>query len=183
MTTSPEWFHNTILNGIANMAALCLQGSPPSELMPSTAKVWIETLWRSPIAWDESVDVERIMVAFGGLMLRCERWPSPSDLIKALPSRPEPLALPPPDAKPAPPIAEAKLRALSSKLAGESLTEADVKKVLDVLRGADDPMTSGDVMAATGLPLGRAYQALVRLHDRDEARIARLNGKLLWEAM
>ncbi len=85
--TPEAWFHNEIITGLARIAALCMAGTPAREYMADTESVWIDTLWRKPIGWDEGEDRERVCAAFDVLIGRAERFPAPSEFIQCLPKR------------------------------------------------------------------------------------------------
>lgn len=93
---APSWFNNEIINGIQKLAALSLNGTPPSETIALTAIAWVETLWSANIAWTQELDTQRIEHAFKKLSREAERWPSPKQFLDLLPNRPEPKKLPSP---------------------------------------------------------------------------------------
>ncbi|MCB1950155.1 hypothetical protein [Nitrosomonas sp.] len=96
MKKQPEsWFRNAIVSGIQQLLSLSLDGTPPSKTITLTASTWIEVLWPTR-RWDAELDETRIAEAFRQLMIRCDRWPAPRQLLLVLPSRPERLKLTPP---------------------------------------------------------------------------------------
>lgn len=109
-TAVPDWFNDAIVDGLQGLYSLCLQGAPAAEVMEATTGVWITVLWdASNTAWDEVLDPPRIAAAFHKLALTSERWPAIPMLRRAMPPRPEPLALPEPDSKGPPGHVKARL--------------------------------------------------------------------------
>lgn len=121
MSAAPKWFNNCIVSGIQGLYALGLPGCPAAELLEATTEVWITTLWhRVPTNWDEQLDCTRLAQAFQQLALTSERWPVPAHLVKALPSRPAPIALPEPISRSGPsPEVKARLMRSIKELAGK----------------------------------------------------------------
>lgn len=97
MNTPAQWFRASIAQGLVRLVALSLPGTPPADTIELTREAWIEALWPTR-AWDGELDAPRIAAAFRTLMITCERWPAPVALLRALPARPQPPALPLPPA-------------------------------------------------------------------------------------
>lgn len=97
MNTPAQWFRASIAQGLVRLVALSLPGTPPADTIELTREAWIEALWPTR-AWDADLDAPRIAAAFRTLMITCERWPAPVALLRALPARPQPPALPLPPA-------------------------------------------------------------------------------------
>lgn len=93
----PAWFGNTVIEGVQLLVILALPGTPPAETISATALAWIESLWGTTVAWDERADRQRLHVAFRELARAAERWPAPAQLLKMLPQRKAPPALPQPE--------------------------------------------------------------------------------------
>lgn len=96
-----DWLSQAVAVGLAKLAALQLPGTPIDA--PSAAAcraVWVEAI-ADGRAWVRERDVPRIEAAFLTLAKTAERWPSPAQFLRALPSVPQPVALP------APPMIEA----------------------------------------------------------------------------
>lgn len=90
------WFERAIATGLARLAALQLPGTPPDAATASACRsVWVEALWEGRV-WAQPLDERRIAEAFSELTRRVRRWPAPAEFLDALPSRPQPVALPTP---------------------------------------------------------------------------------------
>jgi hypothetical protein len=96
----PPWFERRIKHGLAALLTLRLDGHPPADVVEATARVWALALWPGR-AWIEKGDGERIGEAFRVCALRETRWPTPAVLLRYLPPRAEPPALPRPRPDPA----------------------------------------------------------------------------------
>lgn len=94
-----EWFRAEIATGLQKLLALRLQGTPPEDAIVGTAEVWLEALWPDR-TWAEHIDRIRIQQAFRVLFRICDRWPTPKLFLDNLGSRPQPQALPSPQASP-----------------------------------------------------------------------------------
>lgn len=68
---------NLILARLQRLMCLGLDGQPAAELIAGTAKIWQEKLSR--------FDVRRLAVAFDSVEGTARRWPTPADVIAALP--------------------------------------------------------------------------------------------------
>lgn len=84
---SPEkWFEKIIEQGLSSLFSLRLDGAPPQDGIPSTARIWSKSLWKGRV-WNEAADKQRIGEAFRQLAISCSRWPSPSLFLEYLPMR------------------------------------------------------------------------------------------------
>jgi hypothetical protein len=90
-----DWLLSEVATGLQRLVALSLPGHPPAETIVLTAVVWRDALRRKFGQWDMELDTPRIRAAFASLEDSAEEWPVPVRLLRALPSRPEPLMLPP----------------------------------------------------------------------------------------
>ena len=116
----PDWFHNTVVSGFQGLYSLGLQGSPAAEISDSTMSVWITVLWdRVAFNWGQELDRERLAIAFQQLAMNSGRWPPPAALVKLLPPRPQPIALPEPESKGPSPEIKARLMKSIKVLAGK----------------------------------------------------------------
>lgn len=97
MNPPAQWFRATVAHGLVRLVALALPGTPPADTIELTREAWIEALWPTR-AWDADLDAPRLEAAFRALSVTCERWPAPVALLRALPARPQPPALPLPPA-------------------------------------------------------------------------------------
>lgn len=89
----PSWFRAAVGEGLQGLVVLSLPGTPAAETIALTADVWMQTLWSSPIAWDEQLDRPRLARAFVLLLRHVERWPAPKHVLDHLPPRPDRLKL------------------------------------------------------------------------------------------
>lgn len=90
---APDWFHNTVVEGLQRLHVLGLPGTPAAETVTLTAQVWIDTLWALPRTWLEERDAPRLREAFLTTAQLAERWPAPRQPMNNLPRAPEPPAL------------------------------------------------------------------------------------------
>lgn len=79
------WLNDTIRIGLAKLLTLRLDGCPPDDVVGTTADVWLEALTHQR-EWVEGRDAERFDAAFRTLARTCKRWPSPAQLLEALPA-------------------------------------------------------------------------------------------------
>lgn len=91
---APDWFRQTITEGIQALVVLSLQNQPPADTIGYTLDVWVRALWGAK-AWTEA-DRDRIAAGFAALTLLVDRWPAPKHLLAALPARPRQKELPAP---------------------------------------------------------------------------------------
>lgn len=90
---APAWFHNAVLSGLQFLWALGLPGTPAGEVAALTATSWVQALWLHPLRWTEEQDLPRLTEAFTTVAARTERWPTPRNVLDALPPRPPAQAL------------------------------------------------------------------------------------------
>ncbi len=98
--SAPDWFHNQVVSGLQYLWALGLPGTPAGELAKLTATAWIDTLWHHAVRWDEQLDSPRLEAAFKAAARGAERWPTPRQVLQALPDRTATAALPAPFTRP-----------------------------------------------------------------------------------
>ena len=107
-----DWFSVEIGRGLQRLMALALPGRPQAEVIRGTATAWRDALSVGR-SWDEHRDAPRIREGFVRLSSTATQWPTPRDLLGALPPAPPQKRLPPPTTIPATPAARAaRLRAL-----------------------------------------------------------------------
>lgn len=82
---APDWFHQTITEGVQALIVLSLPNQPPADTISYTLNVWVRALWGAK-AWTEA-DRDRIAAAFVTLTRSADRWPAPKHLLAALPAR------------------------------------------------------------------------------------------------
>jgi len=95
----PDWFREVIGTGLQKLVLIRLAGTPPADLLTSTAGAWTEALWTRG-QWDESADRPRMERAFSALLRTCDRWPTPKAYLDHLGNRPPQPQLPPPPLSP-----------------------------------------------------------------------------------
>lgn len=98
--SAPAWFSNQVVSGLQYLWALGLPGTPAGELAQLTATAWIDTLWHHQVRWDEDLDPPRLEAAFKTAARMADRWPTPRQVLQALPDRLPTPALPAPVSRP-----------------------------------------------------------------------------------
>lgn len=93
---TPQWLKDAVVEGLQALLVLRLNGIPAKDTLPATANVWIAAISSRPILWEEDRDKPRIRKAFMELAATAERWPSPAELLRAMPPRTPQLKLTPP---------------------------------------------------------------------------------------
>ncbi|MEG1971345.1 MAG: hypothetical protein RR101_14630 [Burkholderiaceae bacterium] len=111
-----DWLRAEIATGLQKLLALRLAGTPPEDAIGLTAAVWLEAITGTAIAWDESLDRNRVRRSFLTLTSTCDRWPAPRAFLINLPQRPAPIALPLPSVPAA--VRRANLDKLKAATAG-----------------------------------------------------------------
>ena len=96
---SPEWFNKGIKDGVNVLYSLSLKRQPSGDVLKITKEVWIKSLWRWPVDWDQKLDSSRIREMFLAAAGKLDEWPSPNSLKAYLPVRKQ-LSLPEPKADP-----------------------------------------------------------------------------------
>lgn len=89
------WFHNGVVEGLQFLWTLGLPGTPAGELATLVATSWVQAMWDTA-AWAEEADAGRLHQAFLRTGGSADRWPTPRQVLDAMPARPRPLALPQP---------------------------------------------------------------------------------------
>lgn len=79
-----EWLQDELVTGFQKLYCLGLERTPAAEILPGTAKVWVETL-ADRFTWDQQRDTPRIRRAFVILAGTRRNWPLPQDFMDALP--------------------------------------------------------------------------------------------------
>lgn len=72
------------MTGFQKLYCLGLERTPAAEILPGTAKVWVETL-ADRFDWSRERDAPRIRRAFVVLAGTRRNWPLPQDFMDALP--------------------------------------------------------------------------------------------------
>lgn len=87
MTKMPDEIKDAILQGLINLMALRLRGSPAADTVSATATAWIMALSAKPVQWDVKLDLARVQKAFVILMGGTETWPTPIAFFERMPPR------------------------------------------------------------------------------------------------
>lgn len=67
------------------MILLGLDRTPAMDLIEGTVMAWVEALCANR-AWDQARDTPRIRAGFVALMGKTSRWPTPGELLEAMPA-------------------------------------------------------------------------------------------------
>jgi hypothetical protein len=90
---APAWLMNEIADGLSALVALRLDGGPAHDSAVMTAKTWAVAFMAQPRLWDCQRDAPRVRAAFATLAGQVTRWPTPRQLLDALPPVPPPLMI------------------------------------------------------------------------------------------
>lgn len=94
------WLGEIVKYHMQRLRLLNLDGAPAGVVMGEVTRVWAETIAACHVNANEHIDGPRLHEAFLYLMQTSERWPAPKHLLKAIPPRPQPQALPAPTIAP-----------------------------------------------------------------------------------
>jgi len=86
----PNWLLIELANGAEILLMCCLPGAPSAETISTTVKTW-GGIFSQTRTWIETRDIPRLRQAFIRLATNCERWPTPKQILEAIPP---PLASP-----------------------------------------------------------------------------------------
>lgn len=85
MSTNPNsWIFDEILRGLQQLSCLGLDRQPASELLPGTARTWLQAVCTGK-HWDQERDTPRFRRAFVVLTQNRRTWPVPADFLEAMP--------------------------------------------------------------------------------------------------
>ena len=102
MNNDPLQFINAEVKvGLQRLVCLRLESTPAADVLALTGRIWIDTMRKLPIDWNEELDKGRITASFDLLIRQSARWPAIKHLIDNLPKRAKLPALPPPIITPA----------------------------------------------------------------------------------
>lgn len=93
-TNPTAWIFDEILQGLQRLSCLGLDRQPAAELLPGTARTWLQAIHAGK-RWDRERDVLRFRAAFTTLTQNRRTWPAPADFLDAIPKAEPHLALPP----------------------------------------------------------------------------------------
>lgn len=83
------------MDGLGRALLLRLNNTPPEDTIEAVIQVWFEVITGLSVAWDEELDAGRITRGFRVVLAKVDRFPTPKQLIEALPPRKPLPALPP----------------------------------------------------------------------------------------
>lgn len=83
----PDWFYQSVSNGLGMLLVLHLPNAPGHETIEFTEQVWVDLLWGAPVQWDQNLDEARLRRGFQKLARDVDRWPAPKLLLNMLPAR------------------------------------------------------------------------------------------------
>lgn len=78
-----EWLQDELITGFQKLYCLGLNRTPAAEILPGTARAWVETL-TTRLEWERERDAPRIRRAFVELAGTRRDWPLPQDFLDAL---------------------------------------------------------------------------------------------------
>lgn len=85
-----DWITREISSGLQKLVLLNLDRAPAYDVLSrGTLPAWIEAITVGRVL-DEDRDAPRLREAFRRLMANCTRWPTPRELLDAMPSLPGP---------------------------------------------------------------------------------------------
>ncbi|MGX2948558.1 hypothetical protein [Frederiksenia canicola] len=89
-----RWLKQAIASGVSMLVLLRIRNSPPEDAIKGTLQAWYRVLTHNH-RWDEKLDRVRFEAAFLNLAQSCDQFPTPKQLLEAMPPR-ELKELPPP---------------------------------------------------------------------------------------
>ena len=91
-----QWLKPVLAKGVAMLLLLRLKNSPTEDVIQPTLEVWYRVITHKK-EWDMTLDKPRFEAAFMQLGQTCDWFPTPKQLLEALPGREYPeLPSPPP---------------------------------------------------------------------------------------
>lgn len=100
MAELPRWIEREVARGLQGLIALRLSGAPGEDAVVLTLDIWLAALAQRVSGWTEELDAPRIQAAFRALYSQCTQWPTPRQLLDAVPPRAPAPALPAPQLTP-----------------------------------------------------------------------------------
>lgn len=89
-----QWLKQTLGQGMAMLLVLRLKNAPPEDAVKATLQAWFKVITYKK-AWEQALDQPRFEAAFMYLAQHCEWFPTPKQLLEAMPAR-KVIGLPPP---------------------------------------------------------------------------------------
>lgn len=93
-----QWLKQVIASGVSMLMLLRLRNAPPEDAIKGTLQAWLKTLTHKR-KWEENLDRKRFEEAFLNLAQSCDQFPTPKQLLDAMPPLELP-ALPEPEITP-----------------------------------------------------------------------------------
>lgn len=122
MGQNNQWLKPVLAQGVAMLLLLRLKNSPTEDVIQPTLEAWYRVITHKR-SYEMGLDKKRFEDAFMYLAQTCDWFPTPKQLLEALPRREYP-ELPPPPPKSAEEIAQEKAQ-----------QERNLKRLRDILRG------------------------------------------------
>ncbi|NBI42016.1 hypothetical protein GVX76_00615 [[Haemophilus] felis] len=122
MGKNNQWLKPVLAQGVAMLLLLRLKNSPTEDVIQPTLEAWYRVITYKNV-WDIELDKWRFETAFMRLGRTCDWFPTPKQLLEALPQREYP-ELPPPPPKSAEQVARER-----------EIAEKNLKKLKAILRG------------------------------------------------
>lgn len=91
-----KWIEREVARGLQGLIALRLPGAPGEDAVTLTLDIWLAALSARAAMWSEHADAPRLQTAFRALYAQLDAWPSPRQLLDALPAPKPAPALPAP---------------------------------------------------------------------------------------
>ncbi|QGM80684.1 hypothetical protein [Otariodibacter oris] len=93
-----QWLKQSLASGVSMLLLLRLKNAPPEDAIQPTLEAWFRVITYKK-TWDKELDRARFESAFMYLAQNCDKFPSPKQLLEAMPKR-EFKELPPPEITP-----------------------------------------------------------------------------------
>lgn len=81
-----DWIKREISEGLKRLMCLGLERTPAAEVIQLTAAVWLEAITEGR-QYDAQLDAPRFKRGFAVLCRQRKTWPTPADLLEAMPPR------------------------------------------------------------------------------------------------
>ena len=122
MGQNNQWLKSVLAQGVAMLLLLRLKNSPTEDVIQPTLEAWYRVITYKK-SWDMELDKVRFETAFMTLGQTCDWFPTPKQLLEALPQREYP-ELPPPTPKSVEEMAQEKAQ-----------VESNLQRLKAILRG------------------------------------------------
>ncbi|MEB3470125.1 hypothetical protein ROV31_05995 [Pasteurella multocida] len=81
-----RWLKQTLAGGISTLMLLRLRNAPPEDAITATLQAWYKVITHKR-QWDEQLDRQRLESAFMYLAQTYDQFPTPKQLLEAMPPR------------------------------------------------------------------------------------------------